>query len=78
MKNDGVFAFIKKDKNEINDKELFINNENYKLYITNFSDKNEENKDLFNLKFEDIIEKTKKFRTTILKKRKILKLMQKR
>lgn len=78
MKNDGVFAFIKKDKNEINDKELFINNENYKLYITNFSDKNEENKDIFNLKFEDIIEKTKKFRTTILKKRKILKLMQKR
>lgn len=70
LKNDGVFAFIKKDKNEINDKELFINNENYKLYITNFSDKNEENKDIFNLKFEDIIEKTKKFRTTILKKRK--------
>ena len=70
LKNDGVFAFIKKDKNEINDKELFINNENYKLYITNFSDKNEENKDIFNLKFEDIIEKTKKFRTTILKKKK--------
>ena len=70
LKNDGVFAFIKKDKNEINDKELLINNENYKLYITNFSDKNEESKDIFNLKFEDIIEKTKKFRTTILKKKK--------
>ena len=70
LKNDGVFAFIKKDKNEINDKELFINNENYKLYITNFSDKNEESKDIFNLKFEDIIEKSKKFHTTILKKKK--------
>ena len=70
LKNDGVFAFIKKDKNEINDKELLINNENYKLYITNFSDKNEESKDIFNLKFEDIIEKSKKFHTTILKKKK--------
>ena len=70
LKNDGVFAFIKKDKNEINDKELLINNENYKLYITNFSDKNEKSKDIFNLKFEDIIEKSKKFHTTILKKKK--------
>jgi hypothetical protein len=69
LKNDGVFAFIKKDKNEINDKELFINNENYKLYITNFSDKNEESKDIINLKFEDLKEKAKKYYTTIMKKK---------
>ena len=69
LKNDGIFAFIKKDKNEINDNELLIDNNNYKLYITNFSDKNEEDKDIYNLKFEDIKEKAKKFYTTILKKK---------
>jgi len=69
LKNDGIFAFIKKDKNEINDNDLLIDNNNYKLYITNFSDKNEEDKDIYNLKFEDIKEKAKKFYTTILKKK---------
>ena len=69
LKNDGIFEFIKKENNEINDNDLLINNEKYKLYITNYSDKNEENNDVYKLKFEDIKEKTKKFYTTILKKK---------
>ena len=69
LKNDGIFPLIKKDKNEINDKELLINTKNYNLYITNFSDKNEESKDIINLKFEDLKEKAKKYYTTIMKKK---------
>ena len=76
FKNDGLFEFIKKEPNEINDNDLLINNENYKLYITNYSDKNEEINDIYKLKSEDFKEKAKKFYTTILKKKIILKLMQ--
>ena len=72
LKNDGIFPFIKKDKKEINDNELLIKEKNYNLYITNFSDKNEESKDIYKLKFEDLKEKAKKYHTTIIKKRKTL------
>jgi len=74
FKNDGLFEFIKKEPNEINDNDLLINNENYKLYITNYSDKNEEINDIYKLKSEDFKEKAKKFYTTILKKKNNIKI----
>ena len=69
LKNNGIFDFIKKKKNEIDDNNLSIKNEDYDLYITKLKDKNEETNDVYNLKFEDMKEKVKLFSSKIMKKK---------
>jgi len=62
LKNDGIFEFLNKDKNkyEINDNCLLIKNENYNMYITEYSDKNEA-LDIVKLTVKDLKEKAKRY-----------------